>query len=135
MTENNQQVTKTEEKTPQRIERPRRRAVFAPPVDIIETPDEILLKADLPGVDEKSIDCTLESGVLTFKATRASDSTPEELRLMDGEFVPGDFERVFSLSEEIDQEKIRATVKDGVLNLHLPKSGAARARKIEISTD
>ncbi|MEX2381332.1 MAG: Hsp20/alpha crystallin family protein [Opitutales bacterium] len=134
MTETNQQVAKSGEKGVQRMERPSRRPVFAPPVDIIETPDEIILRADLPGVDEKSIDCTLESGVLTLRAS-ARDETPPEMRLIDGEFVPGDFERVFSLSEEIDQGKIRASVKNGVLDLHLPKSGTAKARKIQISTE
>ncbi len=134
MTDTNQQLTKSEETKPQRVERARRRAVFAPPVDIIETSDEILLQADLPGVDEKSIDCTLEAGVLTLRAS-AQDTTPQEMRLIDGEYIPGDFERVFSLSEEIDQEKIRAHVRNGVLNLHLPKSGKAKARKIEITAD
>lgn len=134
MANTNQQMAKSEAKTPQRIERPKRRPVFSPPVDIFETPDEILLQADLPGVDEKSIDCSLEAGVLTLRAS-AKDMIPEEMRLVDGEFTPGDFERVFSLSEEIDQDKIRASVKNGVLTLHLPKSGRAKARKIEISTE
>lgn len=134
MTTQNQQVAKKDETQAQRMERPKRRTVFSPPVDIVETPEEVLLLADIPGVDETSIDCTLEAGVLTLKASTKA-AVPEGMRLMDGEFIPGDFERVFSLSEEIDQEKIRASVKNGVLHLHLPKSTAAKARKIEISTD
>lgn len=129
-----EQITKTEETKAQRVERPSRRTVFSPPIDIVETAEEILLRADLPGVDEKSVDCTLEAGVLTIKAS-TRETVPQGMRLVDAEYVPGDYERVFSLSEEIDQENIRAFVKNGVLDLHLPKSKAAKARKIQISTE
>lgn len=134
MTKSDQQVAKAEENKAQRVERPRRRAVFSPPIDIIETPEEILLRADLPGVEEKSIDCTLESGVLTLRAS-TQESMPQNMRLIDSEYIPGDFERVFALSEDIDQEKIQASMKNGVLDLHLPKAQAAKARKIQISTE
>lgn len=134
MTNSNEQVTRSNEVQPQKVERQKRRVVFSPPVDIIETPEKVILRADLPGVDEGSIDCGLEAGVLTLKA-RTHEDVPGEMRLIDGEYVPGDFERVFSLSDEIDQEGIRATVKNGVLELHLPKSTAAKPRKIEISTE
>jgi HSP20 family protein len=134
MTHPNQQVARNEEAQARRIERPSRRTVFSPPVDIVETPEEVLLIADIPGVDEKHVDCTLEAGVLTLRGTTQA-RVPEGMRLIDGEYIPGDFERVFSLSEEIDQEKIRATVKNGVLHLHLPKATAAKARKIQISSE
>lgn len=124
------QVTKTETGTAQRVQRP----VFSPAIDIIETPEEIILRADVPGASENSIDCAIEAGVLTIRA-RAEDQTPPELRLLDGEFIPGDFERVFSLSEEIDQEKIRASVKNGVLELQLPKAVHAKPRRIEIQSE
>jgi HSP20 family molecular chaperone IbpA len=134
MTQSEKQVAKTEETQAQRVERPRRRAVFSPPIDIIETSEEIILRADLPGVEESSIDCTLEAGVLTLRAS-SRETIPSNMRLIDSEYVPGDFERVFALSEEIDQERIRASVKNGVLDLHLPKSKAAQARKIQISSE
>ena len=134
MTQSEKQVAKTEETQAQRVERPRRRAVFSPPIDIIETSEEIILRADLPGVEESSIDCTLEAGVLTLRAS-SRETIPSNMRLIDSEYVPGDFERVFALSEEIDQERIRASVKNGVLDLHLPKSKAAHARKIQISSE
>jgi HSP20 family protein len=134
MTQSEKQLAKTEETKAQRVERPRRRAVFAPPIDIIETPEEILLRADLPGVEEGSIDCTLEAGVLTLRAS-SRESMPQNLRLIDSEYIAGDFERVFAFSEEIDQEKIRASMKNGVLDLRLPKSKAAQARKIQISSE
>lgn len=134
MTNSNQQLAKDQSTQAKRMDRPARKTVFSPPVDIIETPEEVILRADLPGVDEKSIDCTLEAGLLTLKASTRAE-VPQGMRLIDGEYIPGDFERVFSLSEEIDQENIKASVKNGVLDLHLPKSRAAKARKIEISTE
>jgi len=134
MAESNQQLTKSESKSPEKVERTPRRPIFSPPVDILETPEEIIVRADLPGVDETSVECTLEAGILTIRGT-ARDDTPQELRLIDGEYVPGDFERVFELSEEINQEKIRASIRNGVLELRLPKGDQAKARKIEIKAE
>lgn len=133
MTTENTQLKKNEPTQAHQVERARARTVFAPAVDILETPDEVLLRADLPGVDEQNVDITLENGVLTIKAHAAEDAVPTDMRLIDGEYVSGDFERIFSLSDEIDQEQIRAGVKNGVLTLHLPKAAPAKARKIEIS--
>lgn len=129
-----QQLATTEATRPHKVERTRSRALFSPAVDIIETSEKVLLRADLPGVQEKDIDVTLENGVLTLKA-RAEESVPEQMRLVTGEYVPGDFERVFSLSEDIDQENIRASVRNGVLTLDLPKAAPAKPRKITISSD
>jgi HSP20 family protein len=134
MTQANQQIAKNEPGQVQQVERTRRRPVFAPAVDIVETSEEVILRADLPGVEEKDVDITLESGVLTLKG-RATESVQSELRLVGGEYVTGDFERVFSLSDEIDQENIKATVRQGVLTLRLPKAGPAKARKIQISAE
>jgi HSP20 family protein len=131
---NTNQLAKTEPSAVQQVERTRNRPVFAPAVDIVETPEEVILRADLPGVEEKDVDVTLESGVLTIKG-RAAEAAVSELRLVRGEYVPGDFERVFSLSDEIDQEHIKASVRNGVLDLRLPKAGPARARKIQISAE
>lgn len=134
MTTSKQQLTRKDPAELQQVERTRERALFTPDVDILETAEEVLLRADLPGVEEKNVDVTLENGVLTLKA-RVEDEVPEQLRLLDGEYVSGDYRRVFSLSEEIDQEKIRASVKNGVLTLHLPKAGQARARKIQVTSE
>lgn len=133
MTNSNEQITKPAEITPERVDRANRRPVFAPPVDIIETPREVLLRADLPGADEKNVDITLEKGVVTLRAKSVAQE-PGGFRLIDREFVPGDFERAFALSEEIDQEGIEASVRNGVLELRLPKAKAVRTRKIDITT-
>jgi HSP20 family molecular chaperone IbpA len=98
-------------------------------VDIIDKGDDIILVADMPGVDEKSVDITLEKDTLTLYG-KVETETPENRRSYASEYGVGDYRRVFTLSDEIDREKIKATVKNGVLRLVLPKTESVRARKI-----
>lgn len=132
MTTSNREITRQESAQPQAVERTRDRPVFAPNVDIVETGDQVYVMADLPGVSEEHLDITAENGVLTIRG-RADANIPGDHRLLASEYAPGDFERVFSLSEEIDQEQIKASVKHGALHLHLPKAAPARARKIKVT--
>jgi HSP20 family molecular chaperone IbpA len=101
-------------------ERTRTRPAFVPRADIYETNQEIVVIADMPGVDENSIDITLEKNVLSINGT-VEPPQYESYSLAYAEYRVGDFQRRFSLSNEIDQDGIEATVKDGVLTLHLPK--------------
>jgi HSP20 family molecular chaperone IbpA len=109
----------------------RNRRVYSPLTDIVETADEILVTTDMPGVDEKCVDITLEKNVLTIHAY-PPEETVENYSLVFGEYGVGDFERKFVVSQEVDREKIAAKVKNGVLTVHLPKAGPAKARKIEV---
>ena len=109
----------------------RARRVFVPRTDIYEDGKQITVVADMPGVDEKSVDITLEKNTLTIRGF-AREEKPENGSLLYSEYVSGDFERSFIVSSEVDRDKIAATVKDGVLTLRLPKAPAAVARKIEI---
>ena len=109
----------------------RNRKVFSPLTDIVERADEILVVADMPGVDEKCVDITLEKNVLTIYAY-PPEETVENFSQVFGEYGVGDFERKFVVSQEVDREKIAAKVKNGVLTVHLPKAGPAKARKIEV---
>ena len=109
----------------------RNRRVYSPLTDIIETTDEILVVADMPGVDEKCVDITLEKNILTIYAY-PPEETVENYSLAFSEYGVGDFERKFVVSQEVDREKIAARVKNGVLTVHLPKAGPAKARKIEV---
>jgi HSP20 family molecular chaperone IbpA len=102
-------------------ERTRSRPAFVPRVDIYETDESIDLLADMPGVDETSVDITLENRVLTVKGL-VEPSWPEGYELAYAEYRVGDFERSFTISDAIDAAGIEATVRDGVLWLHLPKS-------------
>lgn len=131
MTDMNREVTKKEASMPEGVERTRPRRVFKPQVDIVERADDTVLTADLPGVDEHSIDISLEKNVLTIKGT-ADRKTSEGYRLAYGEYEVGDYERAFTLSDEVDKDRIQATVKNGVLRLVLPKATAAKTRKIVV---
>lgn len=117
--------------TPERVSR---RRIFAPRTDIYETKDAIVLVADLPGVDEASLEVTLEKGVLTFTGKVDPGTGTEGLTPTHREYEAGDFHRAFSLPEEIDRERIEATMRDGVLRLKLPKA-KARPHRIAVKSD
>jgi len=125
---------KEEIATPQQGEHVRNRRVFVPRSDIYESKDRIFVLADMPGVDEQSIDITLEKNVLTIQGFTASPAV-QGLKLVHRECPEGNYRRVFLLSEEVDREGIEATVKNGVLKLVLPKSPKAMARKISVKSE
>lgn len=112
-------------------ERTRSRRAYVPRVDIYETDNDIVLLADMPGVNENSIDINLEKNVLSINGSVEPDE-PDNYGLAYGEYEMGDYQRSFTLSNEIDQDKIEATVKNGVLRLCLPKAGPAQTKKIAI---
>ena len=135
MTDNNksmevqkQEITPTEE-----TERTRDVPCFVPRADIFENEDEIIVVVDVPGADEEAIDITLEKNILTINAY-VEPILPEGYGLTHAEYEACDYQRSFRLSDEIDREKIDATIRDGILRVFLPKSGAARTRKISVKT-
>ena len=105
--------------------------VFRPDVDIVERVDEFLVTADLPGVDEQHVDVRLENGLLSIRADLAVEPEPEWQPVY-GEYRTGSYSREFTLSDRIDGNEIRASMKDGVLELHLPKTEKHRPRSIEV---
>lgn len=113
-------------------ERTRERLAFVPRADIYETAEAITVVTDMPGVNENSVDVTLEKSVLTISGF-VEPMQPEGYSLAHAEYNIGDFERSFTLSDRIDQDGIEATVKDGVLRLMLPKITEAKSRRIPIS--
>ncbi len=121
-----EELTKTED-----TERTRDSQVFIPRADIYETEDAIIVLADVPGADENSLDITLEKNVLTIYAS-VQPEQPEGYSLIYQEYGVGDYERSFILSNQVDRDKIEATVKDGVLRLELTKAAEAQARKISV---
>ena len=119
-------------------ERTRDRLAFVPRADIYETEEAIVVVADMPGVGEDALDITLEKGVLTLNGT-VEPEAPEGYSLAAGTWSPyraeyrgGDYVRSFSLSNEIDQGAIEATLKDGALRLTLPKVTEAQTKKIAV---
>lgn len=132
MTNANREVIKKEASVPEGVERTKPHRVFKPDVDIVERKDDTVLTADLPGVDEHSLDITLEKNVLTIRGT-VDQKIPDGYRLAYREYQVGDYERAFTLSDEVDKDRIQASVKNGVLRLALPKSAAAKTRKIVVT--
>lgn len=104
---------------------------YLPDVDICEFPDHLELAADMPGVSEKDVQVTLENGVLTIEG-RVSTAMYEGLSPLYTEYNVGNYFRQFSLHESIDGAGIKATMRNGVLELTLPKIEAAKPRKIEV---
>jgi HSP20 family molecular chaperone IbpA len=129
-----QEVRTVDQRTPATTESGQRtgpRPVFVPPADIYETGDNIIVLAEMPGVAPDGVDITLERRVLTIRG-RSAANDPAGYQRVYNEYANGDYERVFTLSENIDRDRIEATLKDGVLNLVLPKAETAKARKIEL---
>ena len=124
-------IEKNKAQTPAEIERTRERTVFIPRTDIYERDDALVLAADMPGVDESTVDVNVERRELTISG-RMEKEQIENHCLTYAEYDTGDFERTFTLAEEVDVEKIEATVKNGVLRLILPKSEKAKPKKITV---
>lgn len=104
---------------------------LTPPTDIIETKDAVIMLLDMPGADPESLDVALESQELRVSA-RSTSSVPPGYTLMHAEYRDGNYERAFTLSDQIDSERVEAVFKDGVLRLTLPKAGPSQAKRIEV---
>jgi HSP20 family molecular chaperone IbpA len=105
--------------------------VFKPDVDILEHPDAYVILADLPGANEESVDIHLEKGVLTLDARVTEPTRVERPRY--AEYREGGYHREFRISEDIDPSGVSASMRDGVLELRLPKSAESRPRRIEVA--
>ncbi len=115
-------------------ERTRAVRVFVPQVDIYASDGDIVLLVDIPGVTENDLDIAIEKNVLTINGL-VSASEPEGYELVHNEYGVGDYQRSFTLSDEIDQENILASLSNGVLRMVLPKAPEAKARKITVKVD
>jgi HSP20 family molecular chaperone IbpA len=106
---------------------------FAPLVDVYQKDDgTIVLVAEVPGAAADSVDIRVDKGVLTIEATANVPQPEGEFTRTYTGFVGGRYFRAFALSDEVDREKIDASLADGVLTVTLPRAAAARTRKIEI---
>jgi HSP20 family protein len=125
-------LTKPAAEQSESAERTRSGHCYRPSVDILEQADELLVLADVPGAKGDAIDVKFEDGTLEIRAEVAPRQGDEQGYLL-REYGLGDFYRSFRISETIDASKISAEYADGVLTLHLPKSEAAKPRKIAVS--
>ena len=106
---------------------------WAPPVDIFENENNIVLKAELPGVDPKDVEVRVEDNTLYLKGERKFEKETEEENYHRIERSYGSFARSFSLPSSIDAEKVGADYKDGLLTLTLPKREEAKPKTIKIN--
>lgn len=119
-------ATERRERTP--------RVVHVPRVDVRESKDGFLVIAELPGASQDSVELTVEKNVLTIRA-KADVSAPEGYRRLYGAELAREYHRVFHLSEAIDRDGIRASMKSGVLRLTLPKASEALPRRIAVRAE
>jgi HSP20 family protein len=106
---------------------------YVPDVDICETADSLWLWADMPGVDQHSVDVNLADGVLSIEG-RVSLQEYENLSPVYTEYNIGNYLRRFTVTADVDAEHIKARMNNGVLELELPKSARAKPRRINIAT-
>ena len=108
-------------------------ATWAPPVDIYETENELVVKADLPDLQEKDIDVRVENNTLTIRGERTFDKDVNEDNYLRVERSYGSFTRSFSLPNTVSSENIRAEYRNGVLTLYMAKREESKPKQIKIS--
>jgi HSP20 family protein len=108
---------------------------WLPAVDIKEEDKQFVLRADLPGVESKDIDITMEKGVLTLRGTRSTETRDERNGYRRVERVSGEFFRRFTLPDTADSQAIKAKHVNGVLEVVIPKQAAVLPRKISVATN
>ena len=123
---------KAKEEVPAKGERVRPGRVFLPAVDIFETPEALTLVADMPGVASDKVTLDIKDNHLVISGEISPPMAPGGETMLLQEYYTGDFQREFHLGAIIDQARIEATMKDGVLRLLLPKAEKAKPRKIEV---
>jgi HSP20 family protein len=116
-----------------RSEEPASTTIWSPAVDIYETDGEIVVQAELPGMDRKDISLHLENNVLSIRGDRQFKKETKEDNYHRIERSYGGFHRSFSIPTTVDEDKIRADYKDGVLKIALPKKEQAKPKQIQIA--
>ena len=106
---------------------------WAPAVDIYETPNELVVKADLPDVNEKDIDVRVENNLLTIRGERKFEKSVSEENFLRVERTYGSFSRSFSLPNTVNAEGIGAQYKNGVLTVTLPKREESKPRQVKVN--
>ncbi len=128
------EVKKHEDQSIQTAQSPRTETVYIPDVDISEGSDGIRLIADMPGVDQKSVEVTVENNVLTIEGN-ARVEPPKGYKLAGQEYGVGKYRRDFTLSNEVDTDGIKARVRHGVLELTIPKREEGQIKQKAITIE
>jgi len=106
---------------------------WAPAVDIYETENELVLKADLPDINEKDLDIRVENNMLTIRGERKFEQEVKEENYLRIERTYGSFSRSFSLPNTVNTEGIKAEYKNGVLTVELPKRAESKPKQVKIN--
>ena len=117
---------------PNQAPAPENEPVYVPRVDVRETAEGFAVVADLPGVDEKSVEATVQNRVLTIEGWTKTEK-PQGYEELGREFGAGRFRRDFTLPDAVDPDRIQARVKNGVLTVAIPKREEVKARKIQVT--
>src|SRR2546428_11351708 len=110
-------------------------STFVPPVDVRETPDTLEFTAEVPGFEKDQIDIHVDQGNLILSGERKFEQEAKEENYHRIERSYGKFQRAFALPSSVDADRIKATLKNGVLHVTLPKSEKAKPRQIPVSTN
>jgi HSP20 family protein len=105
-----------------------------PPVNVYESPGEIVVQCEAPGVSAEDFDISITGETLVIKGLKRPPADEEKVRFVRRERGSGEFTRTIMLPDEVEAEKIQAKLSDGVMTIRLPKSATARPRKIEVKT-
>jgi len=105
---------------------------WAPAVDIFETENELVVKADLPDIAEKDLDVRVENNMLTIQGERKFEETVDKDNYLRVERAYGSFTRSFALPNTVDADKIHAEYKNGVLTVQLPKRAEAKPKQVKV---
>jgi HSP20 family protein len=105
---------------------------WAPRVDIAETDNEFIIKAEIPDVKKEDVKVTVDSGVLSIRGERKQEKEEKDKKFHRVERYYGSFTRSFTMPDNVDETKIEASFKDGMLNLRIPKTEAATPKAIEV---
>lgn len=108
---------------------------WTPRVDISETDAEITIKAEIPEVKKEDVKVSVDDGVLTMQGERKQEKEEKGKKFHRVERFYGTFVRSFTLPDNVDASKIKATFKDGMLNLQIPKTGEAKQKAIEVKVE
>ena len=109
--------------------------VNMPAVDVYEEQGDIVVKAELPGMDRDSIDVSVSDHLLTIKGEKKKEEEVKEENYYRSERSHGSFVRIVELPADIKSDKVKATFKDGVLEIHLPKTEEAKKKAVKVSVD
>jgi len=110
-------------------------AMWSPTVDIYESGEDIVVKAEIPGIDRDDVAVEVKDGILTLRGERKFEKEENEENYHRIERSYGTFVRSFALPSSVDAEKVRAALKDGVLEVRLSKKEQAKPRKVQVTVN